>query len=178
MRTLRNGGAFTLATLITIGAAHAAEPTFPNFKGQWNRVIYRGVDGGAPNPGFDPRKPWGFGQQAPLTAEYTRILEASMADQLKGGLGNYPTARCVPGGMPRMMTFYEHEYIITPRTTYILLSGEDHFRRIFTDGRDWPTAIEPTYSGYSIGRWIDEGRGRSLRRARSRDARLQGAARL
>jgi hypothetical protein len=23
-------------------------------------------------------------------------------------------------------------------------------------GRDWPKNIEPTYSGYSIGRWIDE----------------------
>jgi hypothetical protein len=29
-------------------------------------------------------------------------------------------------------------------------------RRIFTDGRDWPTDIEPAYLGYSIGRWIDE----------------------
>jgi hypothetical protein len=37
----------------------------------------------------------------------------------------------------------------------------DHYRRIFTDGRDWPKAIEPTFSGYSIGRWIDEdGNGR------------------
>jgi len=23
-------------------------------------------------------------------------------------------------------------------------------------GRDWPTGIEPTYRGYSIGRWTDE----------------------
>ena len=52
-----------------------------------------------------------------------------MADQAKGGLGNYPTARCLPGGMPRMMTFGEHEYVITPETTYILIGGEDHFRR-------------------------------------------------
>src|SRR5262249_14916038 len=79
-----------------------------------------------------------------------------MADQAKGGLGNYPTARCLPGGMPRMMTFGEHEYVITPETTYILIGGADHFRRIFTDGRDWPTDVEPTYAGYSIGRWIDE----------------------
>ena len=32
----------------------------------------------------------------------------------------------------------------------------DHYRRIFTDGRDWPKDIEPSYAGYSIGRWIDE----------------------
>jgi hypothetical protein len=29
-------------------------------------------------------------------------------------------------------------------------------RRIFTDGRDWPKDIEPTYHGYSIGRWGEE----------------------
>ena len=27
--------------------------------------------------------------------------------------------------------------------------------RIFTDGRPWPTDLEPTYQGYTIGRWID-----------------------
>jgi hypothetical protein len=25
-----------------------------------------------------------------------------------------------------------------------------------TDGREWPKAIEPTWIGYSIGKWIDE----------------------
>ena len=81
-----------------------------------------------------------------------------MADQAKGGLGNYPTARCLPGGMPRMMTAAQ-EYVITPETTYIIIGGgEDHIRRVFTDGRDWPTDLEPTYQGYSIGKWIDEDR--------------------
>jgi hypothetical protein len=37
----------------------------------------------------------------------------------------------------------------------------DPLRRIFTDGRDWPKVIEPTFQGYSIGRWTDEaGQGR------------------
>ena len=30
------------------------------------------------------------------------------------------------------------------------------FVEVFTDGRDWPTDVEPAYAGYSIGRWIDE----------------------
>jgi hypothetical protein len=71
-------------------------------------------------------------------------------------LGNYPTARCLPSGMPRIMTFGTQEYVITPETTFILLSTPDHLRRIFTDGRDWPKNPTPTYGGYSIGRWIDE----------------------
>ena len=103
---------------------------------------------------FDPTKAWGPAQQAPLTPEYQKVLEESMADQAKGGLGNYPTARCMPGGMPRMMASPTQEYVITPETTYILV-GMD-LRRIFTDGRDWPKDVEPTFQGYSIGRWIDE----------------------
>jgi hypothetical protein len=85
------------------------------------------------------------------------VLETSLADQARGGLGNFPTARCFPAGMPHMMmAFGPQEYVITPETTYILLGWDDHNRRIFTDGRDWPGGLEPTYAGYSIGRWIDE----------------------
>src|SRR6202030_698360 len=93
----------------------------------------------------------------PLTAEYQKVLEDSMADQAKGGLGNYHTPRCLAAGMPLMMiAFRPLEFIVTPNTTYILIGSDDHYRRIFTDGRDWPKEIEPTFSGYSIGRWIDE----------------------
>ena len=146
--------AVAVALMVTVGGVQAFDDAkYPNWKGQWTRVMVPGVRG---QPSFDPTKPWGPGQQAPLTAEYQKVLEDSMADQAKGGLGNYPTARCLPGGMPRMMTFGEHEYVITPETTYILIGGEDHFRRIFTDGRGWPTDVDPTYAGYSIGRWIDE----------------------
>jgi hypothetical protein len=52
---------------------------------------------------FDPNKPSGPGQEAPLTPEYQKVLEESMVDQAKGGIGNYLTALCVPGGMPRVM---------------------------------------------------------------------------
>jgi hypothetical protein len=53
------------------------------------------------------------------------------------------------------------EVIVTPETTYIRLVYMAEFRRIYTDGRDWPARIEPTYAGYSIGRWVDpDGSGR------------------
>jgi hypothetical protein len=64
--------------------------------------------------------------------------------------------------MPRMAATQRQEYIVTPETTYVLLDGsEDPLRRIYTDGRDWPDDLEPTYQGYSIGRWSDpDGEGR------------------
>jgi hypothetical protein len=59
--------------------------------------------------------------------------------------------------MPHMMIgFLPQEYIVTPETTYILIGYVDHHRRIFTDGRDWPADVEPTFAGYSIGKWVDE----------------------
>ena len=146
-------GAFVLAALmVTMGGSQAADDAkYPNWKGQWDTINFRL---GGQVIKYDPNKPWGPAQQAPLTPEYQKVLEESMADQAKGGLGNYPTARCLPGGMPHMMALPTQEYVITPETTYILLGGDT--RRIFTDGRDWPTDLEPTYEGYSIGRWIDE----------------------
>jgi hypothetical protein len=143
------------ATTAPIGSVRAADdgPYPTNWKGQWTRVIHREVE---VQGAFDQTKPWGLGQDAPLTPEYRKVLADSMTDQANGGLGNYPTSRCLPSGMPRMMTFGSQEYVITPATTYILLSGSDHLRRIFTDGRDWPKNPQPTYGGYSIGRWIDE----------------------
>jgi hypothetical protein len=141
-----------MALLLT-GGAQAADEKYPNWKGQWTRVVHREVE---VQGAFDQTKPWGLGQQAPLTPEYQKVLKQSMDDQANGGLGNYPTSHCLPSGMPRIMTFGRMEYVITPETTYLLLSGSDHLRRIFTDGRDWPKQPTPTYGGYSIGRWVDE----------------------
>jgi hypothetical protein len=149
--------AVTVCALVTKnGSAQVAyEPKYPNWKGQWVTINYRL---GGQVIKYDPNKPWGIGQKAPLTPQYQKVLEDSMADQARGGLGNYPTARCLPGGMPRVMAGTRLEYIISPETTYIV-GGPDvlDVRRIFTDGRDWPKAseIEPTYLGYSIGKWID-----------------------
>jgi hypothetical protein len=143
-------GAF--ATLI-LTAAHAADDVkYPSWKGEWEAINPRY---GGQAIKYDPTKAWGPAQQAPLTPEYQKVLEDSMADQAKGGIGNYPTARCLPGGMPRMMAAPRQEYVITPETTYIL--GNAELRRIFTDGRDWPDPkkVVPTFAGYSIGTWID-----------------------
>ena len=138
-----------------IGARAADDGKYPtSWKGQWTRVVHREVE---VQGAFDQTKPWGLGQEAPLTPEYKKIHEDSMADQAKGGQGNFlDHAKCIPGGMPSMMSTPTQEYIITPETTYIS-TGSD-LRRIFTDGRPWPADLVPTYQGYAIGKWIDEDR--------------------
>jgi hypothetical protein len=153
---------FVLTAMLALAMSHAEaadEAKYPDWRGQWGRFNTNN-EGQAVK--FDPSRPSGPGQQAPLTPEYQKILADSMADQAKGGLGNYPSARCYLGGMPRTMSPSMQEYVITPETTYILTVIDlFEIRRIFTDGRDWPAEIDPSYLGYSIGRWIDEeGQGR------------------
>jgi hypothetical protein len=153
--------AIVSATLSSASAQIVDYSKYPDLKGQWNRFVVPGLPG---LPSFDQTKPWGFGQEAPLTPEYAAILKDSIADQESGGHGNSSDhARCVAAGMPFMMVaFRPLEFVVTPDATYILIADYDPLRRIFTDGRDWRKDIEPTYQGYSIGKWIDEaGTGRN-----------------
>ena len=143
------------ALLMVIGSAEAFDDSkYPNLKGQWERFVVRGVPG---QPSFDQTKGWGALQGAPLTPEYQAIFEENVKEQDAGGLGlGADHARCVAAGMPFMMVaFRPLELIVTPETTYIIIADYDPLRRIFTDGRDWPKEIEPTFQGYSIGKWID-----------------------
>src|SRR5215475_9397663 len=141
--------ALAAALMVTMGGVPADDLKYPNWKGQWSRL---NTNNQGQAVKFDPTKPSGPGQEAPLTPEYQKVLEDSMADQAKGGIGNYPSARCILGGMPRTMSPTRQEYVITPQTTYILTEIDlIEIRRIYTDGRGWPTDIEPSYLGYSIG---------------------------
>ena len=133
------------------------ESKYPDLRGEWRRIAvpsgkYFGVQ-------FDPRKPAGPSQEAPLTPEYQKIFEANLADQALGGQAGDPTYRCLSPGMPRIMAPYgAMEIVITPETTYILIDHIHDNRRIYTDGRDFPPNmdVDPQFNGYSIGRWLDE----------------------
>ena len=142
--------AATLCT--TLAPASAADigtlsGALSDFNGQWVRA--------APRSQWDPTKPRGLDQQAPLTAEYEALFKANLKSLHEGNLGADPQVYCLPTGMPRMMIAYEPmEVIVTPETTYIRVDHLNDFRRIYTDGRDWPAQIKPTFDGYSIGKWV------------------------
>ena len=122
---------------------------YPDIVAQWRRPPGIGIQ-------WDQSKRVGPPQQAPLTPEYQALYEANLADQAAGGQGADPTGQCIPPGMPRMMTIvFPMEIVIMPKVTYILTDYTEP-RRIYTDGRNWPKELEPTFNGYSIGKWIDE----------------------
>jgi len=147
------GGLALAAVLVAAaGGACAQDKQYPSWKGEWSAIFQR-------MPGqqlrFDPNKPFSKGQEAPLTAEYQKIHDDNLAEIAKGRQGLFLYhASCMPAGMPTMMSAGMFEYIITPDTTYIV--ADTDLRRIFTDGRPWPTDTAPTYQGYSIGKWLAE----------------------
>jgi hypothetical protein len=148
-------GGFVIAAVMMATSATQAQDAakYPDWKGAWVRLD--DLAGGS----FDPGKRPGRAQQPPLTAEYQAKWEANMAERASGGQYYNTQVRCLPGGMPRMMIAYQPlEAIITPEVTHIHIGFFNEHRRIYTDGRDWPQAMTPTFSGYSIGRWLDENR--------------------
>ena len=137
--------AAVLISFLADTRAHDAA-NYPDWSGGWR------IKGGNR---WDPTKPTGLDQQAPLTPEYQKVLEGSIADQKLGGPGNDPSSWCYPTGMPRLMTaIFAIEFVILPEITHILFENRLP-RRVFTDGRAWPKEIQPTFGGYSIGRWLD-----------------------
>jgi hypothetical protein len=146
--------AIALALLwVPINDARAQEAAFPDLSGQWKRPPGVGIQ-------WDQTKPIGRAQQPPLTPEYQAIFEASLNDQAEGGQGNDPRFTCIPNGMPRIMSvIFPMEIVPLPKITYVMFEYEIP-RRIYTDGRDWPRNAEPSFMGYSIGKWREDGRGR------------------
>jgi hypothetical protein len=152
---MRRSIALLMALPLLGGPAFGAEKQYPDIQAQWRNPTAN--QGGNP---WDPDKPMGLRQEAPLTPEYQAIFEASIRAQKAGTQGNNLGSTCRLAGIPKMMNFSEAmEIVIRPGITYFL-PMQDPVRRVYTDGRDWPD--EPaSFGGTSLGRWIDaSGQGR------------------
>jgi hypothetical protein len=149
----RNVIAALVAVLpVAVVPARGEGMKYPDWESQWRRTTAGGTGGNS----WDPTKPIGLGQQAPLTPEYQAIFEAGLKEQKTGAQGNTPGSSCVLPGMPKVMNFSEPmEIIIRAAITYFVPLRYPT-RRLYTDGRSWPADEPPTLGGYSIGKWIDE----------------------
>ena len=65
-----------------------------------------------------------------------------------------PHAQCLPSNPPRAYTLPHYQKIIqTPHFLALLTEFNASFRQIFTDGRPLPMDPQPSWHGYSTGRW-------------------------
>jgi hypothetical protein len=65
-----------------------------------------------------------------------------------------PDSRCLPSGMPRKDAITSpYKILQSPGLILFLYESRTTFRQIFLDGRPLPKDVQPTWDGYSVGRW-------------------------
>jgi hypothetical protein len=149
--------------------------------GQWLNVPTKGIPltkEGKPNlSAVAPRKPdgkpdlsgiWNGDTPALQNLKYLSNLAAdfkpgefpiqpwadSLTKQRTPGGSEWPPSRCLPPGVPVLNTGNRSLKIIQePDLVVILYEVFGQFRQIFLDGRIQPKDPNPTWLGYSVGRW-------------------------
>jgi hypothetical protein len=108
----------------------------------------RGGGGGGGGRGGSKSEPW-----IPWMPWSAAVYDYNSKNESKYD----PEGYCLPPGGPRMMaTPYQAEIIQLPEQKRIIMifEGATHiWREIYMDGRAFPEDLNPTYLGYSIGRW-------------------------
>ena len=83
---------------------------------------------------------------------WARALQQQREDNLHA---DDPLARCLPHGVPRINAngLFPIKIVQTPSLVVILYEQLNLFRQVFLDGRTWSDDLNPTWLGYSTGRW-------------------------
>jgi hypothetical protein len=88
--------------------------------------------------------------EAPMRPEAAQIVERHMKT---AGTAN-PTTLCLLAGIPfGGLLPFPNKFIQTPGVIVILQEGDGGVRQIFTDGRKHTEDPQPTWMGYSVGKW-------------------------
>jgi hypothetical protein len=125
----------------------------PDFSGLWQPG---GGGGSAPVAGGPPLAPEfgdiAAGRKDPLPYR-PWALDLRKAREAENGKEN-PDGKCLPLGMIRMHSHpFPRKMIQVPGLIAILYEKGVDFRQIFTDGRALPKDPNPSFNGYSSGKW-------------------------
>jgi hypothetical protein len=135
---------------ILTGKAPKAPDGHPDLSGVWIRR--EGESAPVPSQGLAYSLSWFMprGAEIPLRPEAAAIFKQRAAREG----GGRPSERCLPHGVPSaMLPPTPFKFVQTPGLTLILYEDWIDFRQIFTDGRKHPQTMNPTWYGYSIGKW-------------------------
>lgn len=65
-----------------------------------------------------------------------------------------PSETCLPHSIPdQYLINVPLRFVQTPFYTVLLYEEFTHYRNIYTDGRTHPAEMQPTWFGYSVGKW-------------------------
>src|SRR5579862_5036387 len=135
----------------------------PDLSGIWQgegapiSELMKILPGGANGLGEDP-PPLSFfnvlaaykPEESPLRPE----LRAEYEKRAAVALVTPPPALCAPPPVPLVDSLPAPFKIVqTPKLTLMLFESDTVFRQIFTDGRKHPDEPQPSWLGYSVGKW-------------------------
>jgi hypothetical protein len=135
----------------------------PNLSGLWqtqsappevlNRLISEATNGAGEEPlsryfinilaDFKP-------EEAPLRPAAAELFRQRSQTFMKES----PISHCLPEGMPMVeIAPAPYKIVQTPGLTLMLYERDTTFRQVYTDGRKLPDDPQPTWLGYSVGKW-------------------------
>lgn len=132
----------------------AAPPLPHDLSGVWMQFPDKKVDGVPIVGGIDeasrpPLTPWG---QARFDATVP-----FMGPRVHAGMENNPSLRCVPESVPKSLILPNpFEIVQIPGRVFMFFEEFHLWRTIWTDGRALPKDPDPSYLGYSVGKWVGD----------------------
>jgi hypothetical protein len=120
----------------------------PDLTGVWANITESSAT-------FNPKEDPSFQPWAEAKWKANKDDDPGQAKIVNGRVDLDPTvASCFPTGMPRLMTEVFPFEILQVRDRVIILFERDYaVSHIWTDGRKLPEDPDPSYMGYSVGKW-------------------------
>jgi hypothetical protein len=138
-------------------AAPRAPDGKPDLSGIWAPVRRRALDESLEGQVNATGPFWDFGSVIPGGLPYqpwaAALRNKRAADQSKDN----PDVKCMPLGILQMNTHpFPRRIVQTPGYIAILHERDLEYRQIFTDGRPLPEEPQPSWNGYSTGKWVGD----------------------
>lgn len=130
-------------------AAGQVADVHANFSGVWTQ--YPHISGGSGFADFSFSK-----DEPPMTPWAEAKYKAAKPVHTGGykGASDDTTLNCFPPGVPRIYLFnFPMEIFQVPGRVLIVYEFGHYIRQIYTDGRQHPKDLNPTWMGDSIGKW-------------------------
>jgi len=135
----------------------------PDLSGLWQtdgappEILERFIAGATNGAGEPPPSEYFLNIFSDFKPEDVPLLPAA-AELFRQRARNFsnvsPISHCLPEGIPMVETApAPYKIIQTPGLTFMLYERDTTFRQVFTDGRKLPDDPQPSWLGYSVGKW-------------------------
>jgi hypothetical protein len=135
----------------------------PSLSGLWQtqsappEVLERLIPGATNGAGEEPLSQYFINifsdfrpEEAPIRPEAAALFQL----RAKNFSDQSPLSHCLPEGMPLVeMSPAPYKIIQMPGLTVMLYERDTTYRQVYTDGRKLPDDAQPSWLGYSVGKW-------------------------